>query len=199
MQNKHMVVAVVGLPGSGKSLAAGVLRRMDFRVIELGDIWRELLKKNKISRYDPIGTREFTRMLREKYGKEVYAKYACRKIKKEWRRIAIMGIRSTYEMDYFRKRIKNIRVIALLAPIEVRFGRMKERNKPEDPKTMKSFRWLDQREKQGFMKAKSEEKHGVMRIIKDSDYVIANTSTVKKLEDNVAKIINKIKEEKTNQ
>ncbi len=45
------------------------------------------------------------------------------------------------------------------------------------------------------MKAKSEEKHGVMQIIKDADYVIANTSTVKKLEHNLRRAIKEIKKQ----
>ncbi len=193
MAKNDVVVAVVGLPGSGKSMAAGMLGKMGFGVIELGDIWRELLKKNNISRSDPIGTREFTRKIRDRYGKDVYARYAFRKIQKRKGPIAIMGIRSTYEANYFRKKIKKIYVIALLAPLNVRFGRLKTRGKPEDPKKMKDFKWLDQRERRGFMKAKSEERHGVMQIIKNADYIIANTSTVKKLEDNLAGIIKEIK------
>ncbi len=146
--HKHIVVAVVGLPASGKSLTAGMLRTMGFEVIELGDIWRELLKKNGISRFDPVGTREFTRKLREEHGKAVYAKHAYKKIHKRKGKIAIMGIRSTYEIDYFKKRIKHIVVIALLAPMKLRFERLEHRGKPEDPKTLKDFKWLDQREKQ---------------------------------------------------
>ena len=116
MVGKQIVVVVVGLPGSGKSIVAGMLAKTGFEVIELGDIWRELLKKNNIDRSDPIGTREFTRELREREGKEVYAKYAYKRINKEKKLIAIMGVRSDYESNYFRKRIKNLHIIALLAP-----------------------------------------------------------------------------------
>ncbi|MCL4364717.1 MAG: AAA family ATPase [Candidatus Marsarchaeota archaeon] len=187
-----IVVAFVGLPGSGKSLAADMIKKMGFEVIELGDIWRELLRKNHVSRYDPIGTREFTRKIRNKYGKDVYARYAFRKIQKNRRKVAIMGIRSTYEINYLKGRLRKVYIIALLAPMKMRFGRLKHRGKPEDPKTLESFKWLETREKRGFMKAKSEEKHGVMHIIADADYVIANTSTVKRLGWNVTRVIKEI-------
>lgn len=193
MVGKQVVVVVVGLPGSGKSVVAGMLGKMGFGVIELGDIWRELLKKNKIDRSDPIGTREFTRRLRESEGKEVYAKYAYKRINKGKKLIAIMGVRSDYESNYFRKRIKNLYIIALLAPLNLRFGRLKTRGKPEDPKTINSFKWLDQRERQGFMREKSEEKHGVVHVMEDADYVIANTSTIDRLQANVVKVIKEIK------
>ena len=175
-------------------MAAEMLKDRGFTVIELGDIWRELLKKNHISRFDPMGTREFTRKIRQRYGKDVYARYALRKIGKGMDHVAIMGVRSTYEMDYLKKRLKNICIIALLAPMKMRYGRLKARGKPEDPKSYKAFKWLDTRERRGFMKAKSEEKHGVMHIINDADYVIANTSTVGKFEDNLDKVVKKIKE-----
>jgi dephospho-CoA kinase len=194
MVGDRIVVTVVGLPGSGKSMAADMLKKRGFEVIELGDIWRELLKKNHISRFDPIGTREFTRKIRQKYGKDVYARYAYRKIQKKRHLVAIMGIRSTYEMAYLKKHLKGIHVIALLAPIKMRYGRLKARGKPEDPKDFKDFKWLDTRERRGFMKARSEEKHGVMHIIKDADYVIANTSTISRLESNIGKVVKKIKE-----
>jgi len=192
MARRRTVLAIVGLPGSGKSLASVMLRKMGFDIIELGDIWRELLAKNGIPRSDPKATREFTRRIREKYGKEVYAKHAFRKIKSLRGDVAVLGIRSTYEMDYFRRRMKDIGVIALLAPIDVRFGRLRTRAKPEDPKVMKDLKWLDTREKRGFMKDKSEEKHGVMRVMEGADFVIANTSTVKKLEQNLKKAIKEI-------
>lgn len=199
MLHNKIVLAVVGLPGSGKSLTADMLKNRGFEVIELGDIWRELLKKNHISRFDPVGTREFTRKIRNKEGKDVYARYAFRKIQKKRNKVAVMGIRSTYEMNYLKKRIEKIYIIALLAPLKLRFGRLKHRGKPEDPKTLKGFKWLDQRERRGFMKAPSEEKHGVMHIIKDADYVIANTATVNKLEDNLVRILNEIKKENNKQ
>ena len=70
-----MMFVIVGLPGSGKSTAAQLLREDGYEVLELGDIWRELLRKNKIPRNEPIATREFTKNLRLKYGKDIYAYY----------------------------------------------------------------------------------------------------------------------------
>lgn len=192
MARSRIVVSVVGLPGSGKSIAAEMLRKRGFEVIELGDIWRDLLKKNHISRFDPIGTREFTRKMRQKYGKDVYARLAFRKIQKKRAPVAIMGIRSTYEMDYLKKRLKSICIIALLAPMRMRYGRLKARGKPEDPKNFKDFEWLNTREKRGFMKAKSEERHGIMHVMKDADYLIYNSGSIKDLEKNMEGLVKRI-------
>ncbi len=177
-----MIIAIVGLPGSGKSTAAQLLREDGFDVIELGDIWRELLRKNKIPRNNPRATREFTKNLRIRYGKDIYAKYAYRRIKKPNKNIVIMGVRSTYEMNYFKKYLNNIIVIAIISPLKMRFNRLKIRAKPEDPKTLKDFIWLNTREKRGFLSDKKEEKQGVVVLIKAADYIISNTSTVGRLE-----------------
>lgn len=192
---KRIVLVVVGLLGSGKSIAVDSLKRDGFEVIELGDIWRELLKKNNIPRSDAIATREFTLRIRKIEGKDVYARYAFKRIKRSWKKIAITGLRSTYEMEYLRKRIKDIKIVAISAPVGLRFRRFELRGKPEDPKSMKDFRWLQNREKRGFMKAKSEEKHGVMQLIKQADYRIANTSTVAKLHKSMLEVVRLIEAE----
>jgi dephospho-CoA kinase len=187
-----MIIVVVGLPGSGKSTAAQLLKEEGFQVIELGDIWRGLLREYKIPRDDPKATREFTLWVRKKEGKDIYAKRAVKLIKKSMSNIVIMGVRSTYEMDYLKRRIKEMKVIAIVSPFKTRFNRLKVRSKPEDPKTIEDFRWLETRERRGFMSDKKEEKHGVMVLIKSADYVISNTSSVGELESDLKGVLEKI-------
>jgi dephospho-CoA kinase len=187
-----MILVVVGLPGSGKSTVAEFLRADGFDVIELGDIWRELLKKAKVPLSDPKATREFTKHLREVHGKDVYARYAVKKIKKSMKHVVVMGVRSTYELDYLKKKVKEIKIIAILSPFSTRFNRMKRRGKPEDPKTLADFRWLNTREKRGFMSAKKEERHGVEVVIRKADYAISNTGTIKDLRRNIETVLSYI-------
>ena len=187
-----MILIVVGLPGSGKSTIAEMLREEKFDVIEYGDIWRELLKKAKIPLNDPKATREFTARLREKYGKDIYSKYAVKKIRKSMKHIVLMGLRSTYELDYIKKKVDKVDIISVRSPFETRFNRLKKRAKPEDPKTIDDFRWLETREKRGFMPDKKEEKHGVLVIMKQADYVIDNSGTKEELKLKLDKVLSKI-------
>lgn len=187
-----MILVVVGLPGSGKSTVAETLREEGFDVIEYGDIWRELLKKAKIPMNDPRATREFTRRIREERGKDIYSRYAVRKIKKSMRHMVLMGVRTTYELDYLKKKVKGIKMIAIKSPFDTRFSRMKRRGKPEDPKNLADFKWLNTREKRGFLTEKKEEKHGVVVLMKKADYTLNNTGTKEDLKNNLLELLVKI-------
>ena len=187
-----MILVVAGLPGSGKSTIAEMLRGEGFDVIEYGDIWRELLKKAKIPLNDPKATREFTAMLREKHGKDIYSKHAVKKIKKSMKHVVLMGLRSTYELDYIKKKVDKVDIIAVRSPFNTRFKRLKSRAKPEDPKTLGDFKWLETREKRGFLPDKKEEKHGVLVIMKKADYYIDNSGTTKQLKAKLDIVLSKI-------
>ncbi len=187
-----MILVVVGLPGSGKSTLAEMLREEKFNVIEFGDIWRELLKKAEIPLNDPRATREFTRRLREEHGKDIYARYAAKKISKKMGHVVLMGLRSTYELDYLKKKVKQIKIIAVRSPFETRFKRLQKRAKPEDPKNITDFRWLNTREKRGFLPDKKEEKHGVVVVMDQADYVITNNGTKGDLKKKLDKVLSRI-------
>ncbi|MCL5008362.1 MAG: AAA family ATPase [Candidatus Marsarchaeota archaeon] len=184
-----MILVVVGLQGSGKSTVAKILRDKGIRVIEIGDIWRELVKKAGIPMSDTKATREFTMQLREEKGKDIYARYACERIGDSTENTVIMGVRSTYELDYIKNKMKNVKVLALEASLKIRFERMHERMKPEDPKTLEEFMWLEQRNNQGFMADKKEAEHGLPVLIRGADYIIHNSSTLTALEADLEKVL----------
>ncbi len=187
-----MILVVVGLQGSGKTTVARLLRDRGYIVIELGDIWRELVKKAGIPMEDTKATREFTMQLREKEGKDIYARYAVERIPTPAKKVVIMGVRSTYEMDYIKGHIKDVKVLALEAPLQARFERMRDRGKPEDPKTMEEFMWLEARNNQGFMADKKEAEHGLLVLVKNADYTIHNTGKMEKLGEELDKALSKI-------
>ncbi len=187
-----MILVVVGLPGSGKSTIAEMLREEGFDVIEYGDIWRELLKKAHVPLNDPRATREFTAKLRERYGKDIYSRHAVRKIKKSMKHVVLMGLRSDYELNYLKKKVKKIDIIAIRSPFETRFRRMKVRGKPEDPKNLADFKWLNTREKRGFLPDKKEEKHGILVVMRQADYIISNDGTIPQLKKKLDTVLAKV-------
>ncbi len=82
--------------------------------------------------------------------------------------------------------------MAVRSPFNTRFKRLKNRAKPEDPKTLGDFRWLETREKRGFLPDKKEEKHGVLVIMKKADYSLNNSGTPKQLKAKLDRVLMKI-------
>lgn len=187
-----MMLVVVGLPGAGKGVAADIFKEEGFVIIELGDIWRELAKKANIPLSDPLARTEFTGRLREEYGKGVYGKYAVRRVKKSMKNVVFLGLRSTYELAELRKRLEGIKIIAIDAPRDMRFERLRSRSRPEDPKTIEAFIEHENWEKRGFLADKKEEKHGVMALIKQADYIVENIGTKEDLRKDIERVLSDI-------
>lgn len=174
-----MILCVTGFPGAGKSTVAKLLERSGFKVYELGDMVRELIKKEGIDK-NPESIRRFLKHIRVKYGKEVTARMLLKKIKtKKGDRIAIIGLRSLAELNYIKKHA-DVAVVAVIAPPEKRFMRVIKRKKAEDPKTMASF--LCNRDR-------NEARLGMIGVIKKADYVIANTGTFSDLKRSVREVV----------
>lgn len=171
----------VGLIGSGKSTVAELLRRRGFTVIEMRDAVVEKMAERRI----PMNSKNLREMafdLRKRYGKDVVARYTAKKIRRSSSKtVALMGVRTTIELNYFRRKFGRFPVVEIYAPEKVRFGRIKRRRKVEDARTLKQFRWIENRENKGYMKNSKEARYGLKKVVEKADYVIANTGTKKAL------------------
>jgi dephospho-CoA kinase len=162
------------LPGSGKSTFAKILKEEGFKVIEMGNIARALAKKEKMN------VDEFSRMVRKKYGKAFYAKRVAELVKKSKRRnLAISGLRSLEELEELRKLDKKAKLIAIVAPKELRYKRLSKRKR----KTQKEIEARD----------KKEIAFGMGKLIKNADFIIANTSTKEELKKNTIALLKYLK------
>ncbi|MFP3215024.1 MAG: AAA family ATPase [Candidatus Micrarchaeota archaeon] len=165
-----IVVGITGMPGSGKSLAAQYLIRKGFEKVEMGDIIREEMKKKKM-RITNKSIREFSLLLRKKFGNDVVARLTLRELRKKKGNIVIVGLRGVGEIRYFRKRMKQFYVIALVAPKSLRYKRLRARGRDDDPKNIKEFEFREAKEK----------RYGIEGAIRNADFIISNTSSVKQL------------------
>ena len=173
-----MLILITGLPGSGKTTVAKIFKEKGFEVIEMGNIARALAKKQKIS------VDEFAKFARKKYGRNFFAKKVVeliKKRKKEKRNFVISGLRNLEELQEFKKLDKNAKLIAVTAPKELRMKRLLERKR----KTQKEIEARD----------KKEIALGIGKLIKNADFVIANTSTKKELEKDVEEILKVLRNE----
>lgn len=176
-----MIVCVTGLPGSGKSTVAKLLKKKGFELVEMGDTVREKMKEKKIA-ITPESIRKYSVSIRRKFGKEVVAKYAIQKIAKikEGKNIAIIGIRSVQELKIFKRRMHDIKVIAVVAPTKARYARLVRRGYANDPKAFKQFEDREKEERLGYAKG-AKKGEGVLGLVEHADYLICNTENFMRL------------------
>ena len=178
-----MIICVTGLTGSGKGSVGKILGEMGFRVYDLGDEIREMMKESGME-ISPENDKKFTIGIRKRYGKLVVVKHLLKKIKLgSAHKTAILGIRSNEELDCIRKRAKAVSV-AVVAPVRTRFERAMKRGRPDSYNTLAAF-----------VKNKDEKDAGMgmLDVIKGADYVIANTSTHTELKKSVGLMLSQIK------
>ena len=67
-----MIVCITGMPGSGKSVAADIMKKRGFKVLEMGNVVREMMRKKGI-KITNKSIREFALRLREEGGRTAVA------------------------------------------------------------------------------------------------------------------------------
>lgn len=161
--------------GAGKSTLGMVLAKRGYMVYELGDIVRQLMRESGTI-ITPDSDRKFSERLRKKYGSTVTPRLLLDKIKiGKNGKIAIVGVRSKKELDYIKKRLRGrgrIVTIAVVAPVRIRYERVRKRNRPDTPKSLAAF-----------IKDKDakEEKWGIKDAINSADYVVSGAGSVAEL------------------
>ena len=177
---KKKVIGFTGLPGSGKSTAIEAIRELG-TIITMGDVVREEAKKRGIEPTDEnLG--EIARELRKEGGNEIVAQKCVELIiESECEVIFIDGVRSLSEVNVFRKTWK-FPLIATVIDENIRFKRLHERGRTDDPKILDELRKRDER----------EVSFGLKDVIEIADYKIENTSTVEELQKKTRNVVLKI-------
>lgn len=139
-----VIIAFVGMPGSGKSLAIETLEREGIPVIHLRPIVEDECRRRSLP-VDNRTLREVATDLRGKYGKDVIIRRATPTIDAAYRRgnVVIDSLKSPAEAEYLRKAGYEIAVIAVHASPATRFNRIRKRGLKWDPKELGEFNWRD--------------------------------------------------------
>ena len=140
---------IIGLTGSfcgGKDTVGDYLKEKGFMHISLSDILREDLKakKKKVTREN---LQKIGNELREKHGNSVLAERVLKKliVGKDY---VITSIRHPDEVNALKKKY-DFHLVKVDAPLEVRFLRMKKREREEDPQTIEEFKAMEELEMTG--------------------------------------------------
>lgn len=185
------VIGVTGLPGSGKSVVSRVAKQLGVHVVRMGDVIRDEAKIRDKT------TGEVAVELRKEFGEFVIADRCVAKIlnykqkpqnsnqKKNAVKVVkptifmIEGIRSEHEVEIFKKRFKDFKIIAVHSTPQTRFKRLKKRMRPDDSREESEFRLRDKRELE----------FGIGNVIATADYMVVNEGPLKKIKGIVRSIL----------
>lgn len=140
--NEFIVVCVIGQPGSGKDTLANYLEKIKgFSYISTGNIIREEMKARNIP-IDRESMRVFSQDMRKKVGNSYPANIAAMAANRIARDIVISGPRNVAEVEVFKNKFgKNFLLVAVNAPIEIRYERVKNgRGRAGDNITFAQFK-----------------------------------------------------------
>ena len=115
MSATRLVIGVVGMPGSGKSLVGEVAAAMGFGVVSMGDVIRE---ESELRSVQP-SRENMTKImfeLREKGGANVVAVRCIPSVTESVKQVVIVdGLRSVPEIEEFRKSFSRFCVLCVHA------------------------------------------------------------------------------------
>ena len=122
---KHLV-AIVGMPGAGKSEAGAFFRKKNMPVLRFGDVTDDGLREQGLS-LTQENEKPFRENLRAELGMGAYAIKMEPRIQKalEESEIAFLdGLRSWEEYVYLKEKFPQLQLLCIIAPSQVRYDRL---------------------------------------------------------------------------
>ncbi len=175
---------LIGLTGencAGKGTVAAYLEKKGFVYLSLSDVIREELaaEGKEATRENLIAKGN---ALRGEGGPSALAKKIVAKLEHH-RNYIIDSIRSTGEVEELKKQ-QNFFLVYVTAPIEVRFERLRSRDRDGDPKTFELFKKLEDKERKGGVTQQNLDATAKM-----ADKIIVNNGDLQQLYDDVGKAL----------
>ena len=183
-RGERLLVGVVGMPGSGKSIVSDVARELGFHVIVMGDAVRAEARRRGL---EPTGEamRKLMLELRAKKGPAVVAELCFPLINSAGELVLIEGIRSLHEVEAFKKRYGSLFLIAVHSSPKTRFERLITRGRPDDPSDWEEFCERD----------RTELSVGIGSAIALADYVLVNEGPIEELKEKTRDLLRRLVEE----
>ena len=177
-----MIIGLTGKNGSGKGEVANFLKERGFHYFSLSDALRDEAKKrgHEITRDVLVG---LGNELREKEGPGCLAERIFAKLDPE-KHYAIDSIRHPSEVQVFRRR-NDFTLLRIHAPDRLRFERLRQRNRENDPKTYEEFLALENKEAKSKVKTDQQ----LDQAIASADIQIDNNGPLKELHEKIKQIL----------
>lgn len=186
-ENKKIILAVVGLPGAGKTQAIEYLvEKTGWPKVYFGDVTFDEMKKTNLEENE-ANERRTRERLRNEYGIGCYAVLSIPKIKKFAEESNVL-VESLYGWEEYLEMIKefgnDFKVLAILASPEIRIKRMA--NRPVRPLSREELVSRDY--------SQIENLHQAGPIAR-ADYFIVNEGTKEKLHQEIDKVLKSLEVE----
>jgi len=169
---KKVLFIIVGLPGSGKSFAASVIKkRFRAKVFENGDIIREEIKRRSLP-YTPENDKKI-RLWFHAGREHLIMERIWKKMKNVKGIVVLVGLRNLKELSMIKKSYKGkLVLIKIESSFKVRVNREIKRGRfgKQD-----SAKYLKQRDK-----SELSDLVGLKYLLKKADYTIINSNISKK-------------------
>ena len=181
------IIGFVGMPGSGKSVASKVAFEMKIPIVVMGDVIREEARRLGLEPTDQNLGR-VGNSLREKEGPFAIARRCLEKIETLGEGgsppivVVIEGIRSKEEVDFFREKSSDFRLIEIWVPDDIRMRRIAARGRSDD------FCGADPKEAMDKRDAR-EMGWGMGDAIKSADTRIENDESLEDLKEKVREVL----------
>lgn len=176
-----MLLAVVGMPGSGKSEAARFLeKKLGFKYLRFGDVVETMLRKEK-KEINEVNEREMRERLREEGGMAAMAKaieVKLAEVVSNEEKVVLDGLYSWEEYEYLKEKYEDLKLVCVYAAPEVRYKRL----------AVRRHRSLNDEE------AKSRDAAELQRLNKGgpiamADFLVVNEGSLQELYKQLEKLI----------
>ncbi len=184
------IIGLTGTMGSGKYVIMDHLKqKFNCFYVKISNVLRNEMEKRK-GRLDRKTLQDSGDEMRKKYGGYILAKVSIDYLPRNKELIVIDGIRNPGEIDYLRKTFgKDFVLIAVDSQPELRFERLKNRNRSDDPKMWEEFLEMDARD-QGI--DQPEYGQQTRKCMEKADFTIVNNGSLEEFQASIADTVQKI-------
>lgn len=188
-------VCIAGMPGSGKSVVSDYFTKKGYQFIRFGQITLDEVIRRKLKPHE-VNERKVREEIRKKHGMAAFAILNYPKFKTLLTKGNVIadGLYSWSEYKYLKEKFgKQMIVIAVYAPPELRYERISKRVMPKSDKDLRHRPFTKQEAKaRDYAEIENLEKGGPIAM---ADYTIVNDNGFQFLNNQLRKLLTKIDDE----
>lgn len=185
--SKALILGLTGTFASGKGTVGALLAKSGFVHLSFSDILRDILRQQN-KEINRVNLQLLGNELRAQHGDGVLGQKLAEKVKTEkLERVVAETVRHPQEAEAL-KTAGTFYLLAVTAPLELRYERSQKRLRPEDQVTFDQF----QKQQEFEMADNNQGGMQIANCLKQADFTIVNDGALEELTIKVSEVINKI-------